>query len=289
MSFQDEQQSVSSGSPILLFEFFDGVRYWRYTDQAKVVVKDSENFNPEIVSLDKLGQNLAEGPQGFSIRIANDSSIAQEFKPYLPPRPIWVRVFTRHLSDPDAQYVVPCIGECASARFDDDGFVQLLVQPSLAKGKRVIPWPMYSTTCNWGVYSAACGVNKELFRVDGNLDSFDILELSVSELATKPDGYFTAGMMIRVSTGETRWILLHAGVTVTLAAPLTGLTVGEALIFYAGCDGLESTCQEKFNNLPRFLGFPDVPTRNPFVDNVFGTASSAAGSVTNLIRGRFRV
>jgi hypothetical protein len=35
----------------------------------------------------------------------------------------------------------------------------------------------------------------------------------------------------------------------------------------AGCDGLSTTCQNKFNNFNRFGGFLAVPERNPSLDS----------------------
>ena len=38
-------------------------------------------------------------------------------------------------------------------------------------------------------------------------------------------------------------------------APMTG----DAFTVYAGCDHTQGTCQNRFNNLANFRGFPYVP------------------------------
>jgi len=32
---------------------------------------------------------------------------------------------------------------------------------------------------------------------------------------------------------------------------------------FAGCDGLEATCDGKFDRLDSYIGFPRIPWRNP--------------------------
>jgi len=288
MTYASQQTSQYGGDQITLFEFVSGNRRWTYCDQRASVLRGSDSYLPEVISIGKLEQNLGENAQGVEIMLPASNQLAIEFKPYLPPEPIFVTVWSGHRNDPDAQYLPIFIGECSSTMTDEDGMMTILCVPITYSASRTIPWCVYSGTCNWAVYSTGCGVSRESFRTDGTAQSINVSVLTVPEFASKPDGWFTAGYVVRVSTNEVRWITKHVSDEITLTSPFIGLQSGEALIAYAGCDGLESTCSGKFNNLPRFTGFPDSPERNPFVDNVFGTGSPASGS-SNKTSGTFVV
>ena len=67
------------------------------------------------------------------------------------------------------------------------------------------------------------------------------------------------------------FILDHAGADLTLAGRMPELeaaiddpetTAGVEIA--PGCDLRRETCATRFDNLPNFGGFPDIPGRNPF-------------------------
>lgn len=278
MSYDSQQQSQYGGELMTFFKFVSGSRSWLLCNQREEILWGADLYLPEVVTIDKLEQNLAETERGVEIMVPSSSAIALEFKPYLPPEPITVRVYSRHRTDPAEEYKPIFLGETASCAFDTDGMATILCMPVTHKLKRAIPWCVYSATCNWAVYSLGCGADRELFKVDGTVQSITGSVLTAAAFASKPDGWLRAGYVVRVTTNEVRWITAHTGSSVTLTSPFLGLQAGEPLVAYAGCDGLESTCSGKFNNLPRFWGFPDSPERNPFTDDVFGQGTTLSGS-----------
>jgi hypothetical protein len=42
------------------------------------------------------------------------------------------------------------------------------------------------------------------------------------------------------------------------------ILVGDNVTLTAGCDRTRATCVAKFNNLANFMGFPYIPTKNPY-------------------------
>ncbi len=277
MSFDQFQDSEHRGSPLLLFRFFSGERRWLYTNHRLPITSGTEVYGNIPISMGPTEQSAQELPQGVEINLPSSTPLAFEFKQFLPPQPIEVDVLTRHRDDPDGEYRPVFFGEAASAVFNEDGTATITCFPIGHKMQRVIPWPVYSPTCNWPVYSPGCGVNRELYRVDGTVNAIDRDVVSAAAFGTKEDQWFASGYVLRRETNEVRWIISHEGPNLTLVAPFVGLRSGEVLSAYAGCDGLESTCKDKFNNLPRHAGFPDVPRKNPFTENVFGTGNKGSG------------
>jgi uncharacterized phage protein (TIGR02218 family) len=128
---------------------------------------------------------------------------------------------------------------------------------------------IHSPTCQHAVYDAGCGVDPGPFTTTGcAISAISGLTLTVADAASQADGYYTAGyatVETGSAAGEKVYIATHAGSTLTLLiAPPPGLTTSDTIAITAGCDGLESTCRAKFNNVPYFLGFPRMPVVNPF-------------------------
>src|SRR5690606_40354548 len=69
-----------------------------------------------------------------------------------------------------------------------------------------LPISVYSPTCNWPVSSPGCGVNRELYRVDGTVNAIDRDVVSAAAFGTKEDQWFAAGYVLRRETNEVRWI-----------------------------------------------------------------------------------
>jgi uncharacterized phage protein (TIGR02218 family) len=283
MTYDAYQTSQYAGEPMTLFRFAGGAsRLWLYTSESSTVIRGGETFVPEAIRHGDMEQNLADAPKAFEITVPSTSEIAAEFKPFLPASPITIIVYSRHR--PDTEYLPIFIGECESAAFSDDGVATISCQPLQYKMERNIPWPCYSATCNWALYSTGCGVNKDSFKVETAITVNTGFEIKSAAFDAMPDGWFNAGFVVRVSTGEVRWVVAHIGDSLTLVSPFPNFQLGEIVQAFAGCDGLESTCVSKFNNLPNFAGFPDVPNKNPYRDSVFGVKPPSGGGGTGFQR-----
>lgn len=282
MTYTEQQEGQFSGEPTIFVRFFGGPRSWLYTNQAEDELIGAEEFLAEEISIDRIEQNLAEAENGLEIQLPSDSLVADEFKAYMPADPIQVVVYSRHRTDADQQLLPIFVGEVASCAFGDDGMATLLCHSTMAQANRTVPWCVYSSTCNHALYSTGCGVLPDEYRTEATVTAVvSPTVLTVNALSLFPDDWFRAGFVVRLSTNERRWISAHTGTSITLTAQFPGLQVGEPLYVFAGCDGLESTCRDKFNNLPRFWGFPDSPERNPFTEGVFGQGSAGGDPGTN--------
>lgn len=281
MTYDAYQTSQYGGEPMTLFRFASGSsKTWLLTSERTPVLRGSELYVPEAIRHGDLEQTIGESPKPFEITVPSNSDIALQFLSFLPAQPITVIVYSRHR--PDADYVPIFIGECASGSTDPEGITTITCQPLSYKLERNIPWPRYCATCNWALYSIGCGVSRDAFKTVATVTAADGFDIKASAFAGFEDGWFNAGFVVRDLTGEVRWAVVHIDDTLTLVSPFPNFGLGESVTAYAGCDGLEQTCVDKFNNLPNFAGHPDVPTKNPYRDNVFGTGQTASGGSGSL-------
>src|SRR5690606_22719406 len=109
-------------------------------------------------------------PPGVEITLPSSDPLTLEFKPFLPAEPIEVEVSVRHRTDSDSEWRPVFVGEIGSCDFNDDGTATLTCYTLEQSLERTTPWPTYCTNCNWAVFSAGCGVNRELFKVEGTVD-----------------------------------------------------------------------------------------------------------------------
>lgn len=128
----------------------------------------------------------------------------------------------------------------------------------------------YLRTCRHALYGEGCGVDPEAFAVQKFLTNVNGVALTATGLDAYPDGYFRGGMVTSPG-GVARFIVEHTGNTVILSRPFETLqqlfvTNGPGVVavkFYPGCAHNPLVCKNTFNNLPRYGGFPWIPTKNP--------------------------
>jgi uncharacterized phage protein (TIGR02218 family) len=93
------------------------------------------------------------------------------------------------------------------------------------------------------------------------------LVLSVDALADKP---YAGGFVEWVDgdgNAERRFIRDFSGTDLTLTQPFQGIAVDDEVTVSPGCDHTMATCDEVYDNLPNYGGFPFIPQKNPFGGN----------------------
>lgn len=273
MTYQAYEESTFNGSPLELYRFNIGFDVFAYTNGENPVSYLGATYQPTAIVRGEVGQNAAESPGLMSVRVPRDLDIAALFGPFLPSKPVNLTVYRRHQQDPDAQYVPVFIGTVAACNYEDDVAV-ISAYSLLAATKRRVPWLTYQGNCNWALYNTGCEVSREAFKVTGTVAAINGLDLTASAFSTQPDGWFTAGWVERIYTKEVRFISGHVGGVVSLVSPFPGIAIGEPVYAFAGCMRDMDTCATKFNNLARFAGWPDIPQKNPYADNVYGNGGS---------------
>lgn len=134
--------------------------------------------------------------------------------------------------------------------------------------EKTIPTRTYSASCPFGLYSVDCSLNKDDFKNILNVSNILIDTtrkiITTDDLLSFDDKIFSSGF-IQINDGEE--IILatkHSSNTLYLLYPLqTDLVdITEFRIFY-GCNKNTDNCQNRFNNIDNYGGFPFVPSKNP--------------------------
>jgi len=126
-----------------------------------------------------------------------------------------------------------------------------------------VPRNLFQPPCVRSVYSPGCGVQRGAFTSGGTVMPGATTTQLPSTLTGHAVGYFDQGVVAFTSganAGYRRTVKGYASGNFAFALPLPYAPAhGDAFIVYPGCDKRQSTCGDKFNNLPRFKGFPYVP------------------------------
>jgi len=259
MSYLSIEQSAHGGQPQELYRFSQGAQRWLYTSGQAAVDYQSETYQPATISRGGLEQSNELARLGLEIRMPRDLAVASLFLAAPPEGVVSVTLYRRHVGD--AEFITYWKGRITGARLSG-AEATLKCEPIASSLKRPGLRARYQLLCRHVLYSSGCGALKDSFRVDGTVAAVSGVTVQVAAAASPPDGYFVGGML--ATTAGARMIVGHAGIDLTLVAPMVGLTAGDAVQLYAGCDHTMAHCKDRFGNLDNFGGFPFIPVKNPF-------------------------
>ncbi len=265
MTFDARERSRSSGQPVEGFRFAQGSHLWLYTSADRKITLPAGAFTPEAITRSELDFSQEDTGESIEFTIPRTNPVAALFIGDLPSTPVWVTVYRAHRGDEDLAVTV-FSGKVIRARFEESEAI-LTGASLMAMLARTVPTLAMQTPCNHVLYSAPCGANPTASRDQITVTSVDGATVVSNDFATRPDQWFRGGRL-ESADGETRFIADHIGNTVTLISPLPGLASLDVVWAYWGCDHLETTCRDKFDNLVNHLGWSRLPGRNPFVGRI---------------------
>ena len=286
MPYDTYELSAYDGAPVELFLFRDDVaqQTWAFTTGDDKLVDGLVSYMPDVISRTAIKQSGGQVPDGIQIKVEASSNLAQQFKAYLPARPISLIVTRYQRKDAGMERVTMFAGQLTTVAFESDGMATLNCQPVTKSIRRKVPWQVYKSGCNWALYELGCGVSRTAFATPAGTYTMSGGTVTSNQFATKPDGWFAAGYVEVAATGERRFVTSHVGTNLTLNYPFTNLAPNEPLVAYAGCQRTKTMCAEKFNNLDNKLGFDFIPELNPY-DTTFGTNNAGSTDQQTVLRG----
>jgi uncharacterized phage protein (TIGR02218 family) len=128
-----------------------------------------------------------------------------------------------------------------------------------------LPSVYYQTPCNHVLGDARCKVNLSLFDHETVATYSEDVIVAVKDQGIFAEGFFNAGEIINILTGERRMVIAQTADIFTVNFPFARLWPGAAIRMVAGCNhAYEGDCRTKFDNNPNYGGFPLIPIDNPF-------------------------
>lgn len=249
-----------TGAPVECYKFVQGSNTYRWTSADVSVTLTDGTFTPTTIQRDALDFSQEDTAQNLSIHVPKDNAIATLGRAYNPPTAVTVTIYRKHRDDPEE--IILFVGKVMSWQLKGPE-AELICAPISEVFRRRVPSIVYQGPCNWTLYGVGCGIAKASFKTSGFVSAVAGTTIRASAFSSHPDGWFTNGWA-ELASGERRFIVAHVGDQITVQPAFTGLAAGTAIDAYAGCDRTEATCAAKFNNLVNHLGFPRIPTRNPF-------------------------
>lgn len=261
--FTDLEYSVDSGEPFELYEFTRGTwSLYLTTRKTEFYVHDLQIFEPSSIIRGGIthGEDMAQG--ALELKLPRGSELVEDFFAYPPEitTSVTVKKLHRGLTYEDA--VVIWKGRIAAVDTQNDE-VTITCESIYASMRRVGLRLRCELICQHSLYSEQCGADQPAVRFDDTISGVtNPTTLVMSATSGYADGWFTGGVLEWIN--DSRFITYHSGNTLILSRPLSGLAAGILVALYPGCSLTVSDCKTKFDNLVNYLGFPWMPTRNPF-------------------------
>lgn len=126
-----------------------------------------------------------------------------------------------------------------------------------------MPRRLYQAACTHVFGDAMCTFNRAGMAANVTAEAGSTQAVVVTSLSPTPATLYDQGTIVATSganAGQTRTIAQLSGGSVTLLkAWLEPVAVGDGFQLLPGCDHTVATCQNTFNNLIHYGGFPYIP------------------------------
>lgn len=262
MSYYDDYEVSTRASDILeCYLFRVSGRTWLWTSSDAIVdLPNVGRFEPHPIRRSEVGENGEDSAGQVRVTVPVTNPVAQLFIGLPPTEPVTLDLYrAQHAAIADWRRI--WTGEIDQMGTD---LVEatLVGLPASFQLREVGPGVVYGPTCSRQLFSATCGALRALFTDTAYVTAIDGADVFADEFDAKPDGWYLNGIVQSADLPQ-RGVVLHSGTMVRLSSPMPGLQVGDQVLITAGCDGLYSTCDSKFDNAPNHYGWERIPTRDP--------------------------
>ena len=268
MSYDLIETSRDDGRPIELIQIAYTGNFWYYTSADREVVHDGRTYKPVAWGRGELEPSPDASKASLPLTFPRDVEFAEVFRIQPPSEVVTVTLLARHyLNDGYAVFwkgrIINADWQGPVVQFTSESVFSSLKRPGLRR--------RYSTNCPYALYGADCKVSRDAWRETGIVSGLNGLTLFAVPAAGKTNNYYAGGYVTwennTAGNVEKRMIRssLGANGALTLASLPVGLSPGQQVNLYPGCDHtLGSAGCAKFNNILNFGGTPYIPQKNPF-------------------------
>lgn len=271
MTYSSKDLSAQSGEPELRFLFVQGATEYRYTNRPYIVSDSNDTWLPSSIENSDVNQSNELAKDPVTITLPRDNALANSFLAGSPDKITTVTIFRLHEGTDAVAYWK---GRVAGSSISGDA-VALNCENIFTSMRRTGLRARYQRNCRHALYSPQCGV-----ALGSHADAALAIAASgytvtlETDSGGRADGYYNGGILDD-GFGK-RYITSHVGSTLTLMQPsrylITEMVLaGLSVTLYPGCAHTPVDCETKFSNLPNYGGFPYIPTKNPFANEITGS------------------
>jgi uncharacterized phage protein (TIGR02218 family) len=265
MTFSQFEISNHDSIPSLLYEFRLQGRSWLYCSDERDVTTGGKTYLSAAISDSGIVQSGDVQNDDFTITMPATLAFASLFIGTPPSDTIGVVV--RRVNRGDSEAPIVWVGEVKSTKRTGLGSLNVICKPSTATLNRNGLRLAYTRGCPHALYDINCTVDKSLHGAAVQITYLDGENISATGIGAQGDGFWSGGFVewqIMTGVTERRAVEDHSGPTVRLMGSTDGLSVGQWIAIYPGCDRTSPTCINKFANLSNYGGFPAMPEKSPF-------------------------
>ena len=273
MTHTIHEGSTEDGSPIEYYHFVRGTEEWSYTTGIEEVTISSVTYLPSVITRGRIQQN--DEIKGATMEIGMDRTNALVTSITEDPDslPITLTLYQRHIGDEAFSPIIKFIGQLVSFSWVD-GQAALQIASLENMFTREIPRVSVQKACPFMLYDGNCRALVETHTHTGEVLLMDVndprlmviqnIDGGASDMLILP-GETTFELGVLKKGNARRFIARMSGNVILLLTPLSGLENGDSIVLIKGCNRLADVCEDRFDNLENFGGFPNLPTQNPHV------------------------
>lgn len=266
MSFLTKLAETYGKRPVWLVEITRGTTTWRWTMGASDYGYGGEVFAASSLWCDELNYSSEVRKDDFTLQGFPLSDAATQA--LIEPAEEITTLTLRRGFVGDSEFVVSINNAVKTHHTHQNKSVSLVFSTYAHDLNKRSAGFVAGRQCPWRLYDDNCGLNRPAFEEDGTCTSIIDGVADVNEASAHANGYYTGGIIS--FDGVRRMIVRHQGSELTLATPFPALAaaVPAAVQIAPGCDKSLQTCLNRFDNIRRYGGFPQM-TDNPFQRRVF--------------------
>lgn len=277
MSYDSLERSNYDGSPTNLYEFSLGYNFWRYASGEQEVTIDGYEFvdgvltptqvtyMPVPISDSGLVQSGDTQNDDFTVTMPSNVDFATLYLATPPSQTVYLTC--RRINRGDVEAPIVWVGEVRSTKRSSQIELQVVCKvltSTLNRNGLRLAW---SRGCPHALYDRNCRVDPDDYGIAVQVQGLTGAALVSSAMATLPNGYLAGGYFEFTSlpgVTERRAIESQSGSVLTVLGTTDGIEIGDWITVFPGCNRVTSTCNDKFNNLSNYGGYPHMPGKSPF-------------------------
>lgn len=273
MPFNDYEQSIQDSAPVELYTFTTPTTTYRLTSYHKDITFGGNTFTATPASRSSIHVvDLHNDHYDATVELPASHALIQSYANGVPPST--VSCLIQRYQPASGLAIQMWFGYVVALNFK--GRMGSLRIPSGLADALMMDCPsvLAQRLCNHILYDTRCGEDPDNFKVLTTVaaisgDGRTITTVDPVPAAINNVNWAEHGIMFNVAANEYRTIVGQPGNSLTQFAiqceyPVGSIAIGNAIRIYAGCDHRVSTCRDKFDNVLKFGGHPDLPSSNIF-------------------------
>lgn len=273
MTYAATEDSLEGAAPVTLYRFEYGNLTWAYADGDLDITRFGVDYTSAVIGR----SNIEQGNPGLDrIELQIESHpnlpLAAFYRSTPPSGRVSVKLFQGHADLSPSDFVTVWVGTVISFQ-ETRPFTTFVCEPAYAALRRNGLRRTFQVQCPHALFNPGCNASRAAVErsVAVTQVGVNFLDLETGWEGTLPTNKYRSGFVS--FTSSITGALDHLPVIgirgadnkrVVLGGTVSGVSVGDTIQIYPGCNKRMNDCRDIFNNLKNFGGFPWIPLEKPY-------------------------